>query len=261
MRRNNSAEEKIKAGLSGQSFLLGITGGVGAGKSRVLSTIKADFPVFLIEADEVGRELMEPGKAVFSALVAHYGEEILLPDGMIDRRKLAEIGLRDEESQRVLNELEHPVIKDEILRRIQRIEEEYPGKTAAASVRKSPDENPETGLFSDGGSEESGCFFVRPRKPVILLEAALLVEGGLSDLCDEVWYIFAPKEERIRRLMKSRGYSRKKALSVMARQLTYREFRTHSDYLIHNGSDFTITQAEIHRRMKEIFTYLCDSEA
>ncbi len=223
MRRNNSAEEKIKAGLSGQSFLLGITGGVGAGKSRVLSTIKADFPVFLIEADEVGRELMEPGKAVFSALVAHYGEEILLPDGTIDRKKLSDIGMKDEESQKTLNALEHPIIREEILRKIREIEKTH-------------------------------------EKPVVLLEAALLVEGHLAELCDEVWYIFAPKEERIRRLMKSRGYSRKKALSIMARQLSYREFRAHSDYMIRNGSDFTITQAEIDRRMKEIYASLCDSE-
>ena len=224
MRQNNAEEEKKKAGLSGKAFLIGITGGVGAGKSRVLGEIKARFPVHLILADEVGRELMEPGKPVFSALRAHYGEEILLPQGTIDRRKLSDIGMKDEESQRVLNELEHPIIRKEILRQIRGIEER----------------------------SES--------RPVILLEAALLVEGHLAELCDEVWYIFAPKEERIRRLMKSRGYSRKKALSIMARQLTYREFRAHSDYLIHNGSDFSITQAEIDRRMKEIYASLCDSE-
>ena len=231
MRRNNSAEEKKKAGLSGSAYLIGITGGVGAGKSAVLSEIKACFPVFLIEADETGRELMEPGKPVFSALLAHYGEEILLSDGTIDRRKLSDIGMKDEESQKILNGLEHPIIKDEILRRIREIE--------------------------DGGKDALGK---KTERPVILLEAALLVEGNLSELCDEVWYIFAPKAVRLKRLRESRGYSREKALSIMARQLSYREFRAHSDYVIHNGSDFTITQADIHRRMKEIFTSLCDSE-
>ena len=123
------------------------------------------------------------------------------------------------------------IIKDEILRRIREIE--------------------------DGGKDALGK---KTERPVILLEAALLVEGNLSELCDEVWYIFAPKAVRLKRLRESRGYSREKALSIMARQLSYREFRAHSDYVIHNGSDFTITQADIHRRMKEIFTSLCDSE-
>ena len=212
---------------AGKSILIGITGGIGAGKSTVLSEIQAFFPVYLIAADEVGRELMEPGKSVFSALTAHYGSEILQEDGTINRAKLSEIGMKDEESQKILNAIEHPIIKDEILKRIAGITEV---------------------------SQENGT------KPVILLEAALLVEGGLDTVCDEVWFISAPKEIRVERLIESRGYSRKKALQIIARQLPYRTFLENCDHVIRNGADLSKTQAAVRRRMKEITASLCDSE-
>ena len=218
-----------------RSMVIGITGGIGAGKSTVLSEINALFPVFLIEADEVGRELMEPGKSVFSALVAHYGDEILQEDGQIDRAKLTTIGMKDEESQKTLNAIEHPIIRAEILQRIKDIEQSFP---ALPADRKLPGQ----------------------RFPVILLEAALLEEGGLTEVCDEVWFISAPKAVRIKRLQKSRGYTKAKAESIIARQLSYREFLKHSDHVIHNGSDPGKTRAEVSRRMKEIFSLICDSE-
>ncbi len=237
MRRNKDRSPLSQDGSAekcrrnyGNSCVVGITGGVGAGKSTVLSDIKARFPVFLIEADEVGRELMEPGKSVFSALVAHYGKTILSGDGSIDRAKLAEIGLKDEESQRTLNAIEHPLIRDEILKRIAEIE---------ALSKKDTD---------------------HVRVPVILLEAALLIEGGLTAICDEVWFVSAPKKIRIERLKKSRGYTDQKAGQIIARQLSYREFLKNADHVIHNGSDFSKTRAEIDRRMKEIYASLCDSE-
>ena len=96
--------------------------------------------------------------------------------------------------------------------------------------------------------------------PVILLEAALLIEGKLDEICDEVWFVSAPKPVQIRRLMENRGYSRKKAESIIARQLSYRDFLRHSDHVIHNGSDFSKTTAEIDRLMKGIYATICDSE-
>ena len=224
MRPSKKKKQADRPRNSDKSFLIGITGGIGAGKSTVLDAIKARFPVFLIEADETGRKLMEPGKSVFLALVRHYGPQILREDGTIDRVKLTEIGMKDEESQKELNEVEHPIIKEEILEEIRRIEE--------------------------------SC----DTMPVILLEAALLIEGKLDEICDEVWFVSAPKPVRIRRLMENRGYSRKKAESIIARQLSYREFLRHADRVIHNGSDFSKTTAEIDRLMKGIYATICDSE-
>ncbi len=69
------------------------------------------------------------------------------------------------------------------------------------------------------------------------LEAALLIEGKCDAIMDEVWYVYAPRYERIRRLANDRGYSREKILSIMKRQLTEREFRRHADRVINNTGD------------------------
>lgn len=113
MRQNNGKEDRFP-----DKKVIGITGGVGAGKSSVLTHILTHFDVSVLMADNVGAELMEPGKSVFIALIQAYGKEILKDNGEIDKKKLARIAFQDEESQKKINAVEHPLIKEEIERRI-----------------------------------------------------------------------------------------------------------------------------------------------
>ena len=101
-----------------RSKVIGVTGGIGAGKSRVIRWLSEHFSLFLIEADQVGAELMEPGKAVYSALLEAYGEKILAPDRTIDKKALSAIAFSSDEAQDRVNAIEHPLICDEIRRRI-----------------------------------------------------------------------------------------------------------------------------------------------
>ena len=96
----------------------GLTGGVGAGKSEILRYILAHYDARIIQADEVGRVLMEPGKAVYRALVRSFGEEILDPDGRIDRQRFAALLFSDPEALKKANEVEHPIIRTSIRMRI-----------------------------------------------------------------------------------------------------------------------------------------------
>lgn len=96
--------------------IIGITGGIGSGKSLVLSYIESHYDVTVIRADDVGHELMAPGRSVYEALVSYYGERILRENRTIDTGHLAAIGLRDQASQAILNGIEHPLIREEILR-------------------------------------------------------------------------------------------------------------------------------------------------
>lgn len=191
--------------------VIGITGGVGAGKSTVLQYLEKQYGVTVIMADEVGRELMAPGKSVYKALVENYGEGILKADGCIDTAAVAKIAFKDAESQQRINAIEHPIIKDEIVARIREAESN-----------------------------------------MIVVEAALLKEGGLTELCDEVWYIYTQRDERIRRLMESRGYSEEKCRQVIKRQLTDKAFRSISDRVIDNSGDAEKTKKRIDREMKRI---------
>jgi len=194
-----------------QSKVIGITGGIGAGKSRVIRWLSDNYSVCLIEADRVGAELMEPGKSVYGALLKEFGEQILGEDGRIDKASLSKIAFRDEESQQRVNALEHPLIRDEIRRRI-----------------------------------------TSTRHRFVLLEAALLFEGGLAADCQEVWYVRTSEEIRIERLMSSRGYTREKCEAILALQLSDEEFLKAADAVIDNGRDFGETASVLASEMKRL---------
>lgn len=96
------------------SYVIGVTGGVGAGKSKVLSMLQEEFGVEVILADEVGRRLMEPEGACFQSVVELFGSEIVREDGTLDRQKIASVVFRDKEQLNRLNALIHPAVKAEI---------------------------------------------------------------------------------------------------------------------------------------------------
>ncbi len=99
-------------------WILGITGGVGCGKSTVLDILQKEYGAYVIQADIVAHELMEPGQTSYKAIVEHFGQEILAEDGHIDRKALGAIVFADEEKLALLNSLTHPAVKMEIRRRI-----------------------------------------------------------------------------------------------------------------------------------------------
>lgn len=189
---------------------IGITGGVGSGKSSVLDYIKRHYSAYVILADEVGHQLMEPGGATYDRLIEVYGNGILMEDGTIDKKKLAEIAFKDAASIQKINGLTHPLICKTIVKEMEKI-------------------------------EKSGKY------EFLFLETAILEESGMSDECDWVWYIHAPDEVRIERLMASRGYSRQRCKAIMKQQMEEEKFYKIADYVIENGGDFEETKAQIHR--------------
>ena len=98
--------------------IIGITGGVGSGKSTVLEYLEKECGACIIQADLVARELMEPGGSSYRAVAAEFGEGILASDGSIDRGALAAIVFSDEEKLARLNALTHPLVKEEVQRRM-----------------------------------------------------------------------------------------------------------------------------------------------
>ncbi len=174
--------------------VIGVTGGVGVGKSTVLSLLQEGWAARIIQADTVARELMEPGGSCFQAVTEAFGAGILGADGAIDRGALAEIVFHSETRRQELNALTHPRVYEEVQARIAAAEE-----------------------------------------TLVVYETALPEEARLRELCREIWYIYAPEEVRIRRLMASRGYSREKCLNVMHSQKPEEVFRRLADRVIDNG--------------------------
>lgn len=191
--------------------VIGITGGVGAGKSTVLEYLRDRTDSVLVQADLVGHEVMEPDGSCFAAVVKLFGKEILGEDGRIDRGRVASIVFQDGKMLEKLNQIIHPAVKAEVLRRIQE------------------------------AKEKGRSFF--------FLEAALIFEDHYDAICDDLWYIYADESIRRQRLMDSRGYSKEKADSIFANQLTEEFFRSHCGYVIENNGDLSETYRQIEERI------------
>ncbi|QNM05914.1 dephospho-CoA kinase [Qiania dongpingensis] len=177
--------------------IIGVTGGVGAGKSTVLEILKEDYGAGILMADEIGRELMEPEGACFAQVRDAFGEGVMKRDGTLDRGKIASAVFRDQAALKRLNGIIHPAVRKETERRLQDL-------------------------------EISG-------KEIAVIETAILFEAGYEDICDVVWYVYADEETRIQRLMKSRGYGRDKCREIMANQMPDSEFRRRSGVVIDNS--------------------------
>lgn len=91
-------------------FMLGITGGVGSGKSRILAILKEDYGFHVIQADQVAKDLMQPGMESYLAVVGYLGPSVLLEDKSLDRAAMAEIIFHDPEKRRGVDERTHPLV-------------------------------------------------------------------------------------------------------------------------------------------------------
>ncbi len=192
---------------------IGITGGVGAGKSELLAYIEKNYNSRILLADTVGHLVKEPGQPCYEKLVALLGKEILSPDGQIDRKAMAERIFADPELLEQVNGMIHPAVETYILEQIH-----------LEQVRGTLD-----------------FFFI---------EAALLIECGYEDKVDELWYIYADREVRARRLKAARGYSDEKIQEIMDSQLSEEEFRRHCQVVIDNSGSLQDAYRQIDEILK-----------
>lgn len=187
--------------------IIGITGGVGAGKSTVLDYLREQFHAYVIQADQVGHQVMEPGEICYSQVIALFGEHILKKDKTIDRKAVSDVVFGNEEKLKKLNGIIHPAVRQSVLEEIQLQKEK---KTA-----------------------------------IVVVEAALLLEEHYEKFCDKVWYVHTDREIRISRLMENRGYSREKSENIISSQAPDEYFAKHADYIIRNNGDIKDTWLQV----------------
>lgn len=189
-------------------LVIGITGGVGAGKSSVLKALDEHCNCKIILADDVGNTVKEPGQSCYFQIVDLLGKDILKEDSTIDKLKMAEKIFANEDILKQVNHIIHPAVEKYILNDIQ----------------------------TEREKKEIDVFF---------LEAALLIEAGYVIYLDELWYIFSEKNVRIKRLKESRGYSDEKIRQIMDKQLSDDDFRMYADVVLDNSNEFQSTFAQI----------------
>ena len=190
----------------------GITGGAGTGKSEVIKMLQQNFGGCVIMSDEVARELMQKGNISYQLIVEYFGRDILMDDGEIDRKKLADHVFNNKEALEKLNSMTHPYVKDEIRKLI-------------------------------AEAEASGeCRFVA-------LESAILLECGYEDICDEFWYVYTKPEIRRQRMKETRNYSDEKVDSVMRNQQPDEVFFEQCSFVIKNNTTLSDVYAQLKEKL------------
>lgn len=188
---------------------IGITGGVGAGKSAILDYLKNKSDTKVMLADEIAHELMVPGTQCYDRLKAEFGtEDIYQKDGFFDRIKLAQVIFSDDEKRKKLNGIVHPAVRKYVIGQ-------------AAYERK------------------------EGKIKLLVLEAALLIEEHYDEICDELWYIYTSEENRRIRLKKQRNYSDEKINEIFNSQLTDEKFRKACRVVIDNNGTIEAAEAQI----------------
>ena len=190
--------------------VIGITGGVGSGKSRILEILKNDYGADIILADDTAKELMEPGKPGLVKVVEALGDSFIRGDGSVDRAALAELIFRDHKARKTVNDIIHPMAWAAIEEKIQR----------------SP-------------------------SLLVIMETAI-VEEKMHDICQEIWYVYTSRENRIQRLMENRGYTRQKCEAIMDSQWSDSQFRSVCQRQIDNNGFIEETRNQIREIIKEL---------
>ncbi|MDN3351065.1 dephospho-CoA kinase [Actinomadura sp. DC4] len=190
---------------------VGLTGGIGSGKSEVSRRL-VSLGAVLVDADAVAREVVEPGTPGLAAVVAEFGEDILRPDGTLDRDRLGLIVFADDGRRKRLNAIVHPLVGE----RMQALVEEAPGGA------------------------------------VVVYDVPLLAENGLAGLYDLVVVVDTPVEEQVRRLTELRGMTEEAARARIAAQATREDRRAVADRVIDNSGTLESLHAQVDKLWTEL---------
>ncbi|MGH2692117.1 MAG: dephospho-CoA kinase [Actinomycetota bacterium] len=178
-------------------ILVGLTGGIGSGKTTVAGMLAARGAV-VVDADELAREALEPGTRAFKHVCDLFGEEILTRDGRIDRAALARVIFSDEERRRSLESILHP----EVFRLLAEAVERF-----------------------------------RDTDEVVVFDAPLIIETGFHEAVDVLVVVTAPVEQRMERVRRDRGMSEAEAAVRIAAQAAPEARDAAADVLIHNDGN------------------------
>lgn len=191
--------------------VIGITGGVGSGKSEVLNYLHSRYDAVIMEADRTGHELLSQDEGIARAVKEEFSESITDEYGRIDREKLGSLCFRDSKRLEKLNEIIHPAVKRRFYEEVKR-------------------------------AREQGI-------KIFVIEAALLIEGGYREDVDSLWYIYSNRKLRMQRLAKNRGYSEEKSRNIMENQLSEELYQAHSSVIIDNSGTLADMYSQVDRAL------------
>lgn len=185
--------------------VIGVTGTSGVGKTTVCEILNKKFNAYIVDADEVARELSKKGNMYLQAIAEYFGQDILDSDGNLKRKELASLIYNDKVKREALNSITFKYVVEEIKRRVNLAKEE----------------------------------------DTVVIDAALLFESKLNEACDIVLGIIADEAQKIERIHKRDNITEEMAKKRIAVQITDEELLKKADYVITNTGDIQILEKDI----------------
>jgi len=202
-------------------FVIGLTGGLGTGKTTVAEMLREKGAV-VINADQLGHQVYEPGRPAYREIIEAFGPQVVGEDGAIDRRRLAQVVFADPQALARLNRITHPRIREAIRERLAQ-------------------------LARDGAQ-------------VVVLEAALLLEAGWDDLVDEVWVTMAPPEVAAQRAAARSGLPLEEAMARIRAQMDNEERARRAQVVIDTGRPLEETRRQVEEEWQKLMARLAAKE-
>jgi dephospho-CoA kinase len=198
-------------------LIVGLTGGVASGKTAVSQVLKEEG-AYIIDADQIARELVQPHTPAWNELIRAFGKEILQEDESIHRKKLADKVFADPEKRKLLNEILHPRITEEMNRRTKEIGQEDPDA-------------------------------------IIVIDAPLLIEVGYHRKMEKLIVVTSTEAQQIERLKERDGINPDEALRIFASQMALEEKVKLADFVIRNVGSLEETRKrakEVFNELKNV---------
>ena len=192
--------------------VIGITGGIGCGKSALIAAIGQEYKCRILLADNIANFLKEPGQRCYEPLVYLLGKGVLDEAGLMDKKKMSDMIFGNEALLELVNAVVHPAVKQYIC---ECIEEER----------------------------------VKGQVEYVFVEAALFIEAGYRDIVDSLWYIYAREDVRIKRLQEGRGYTLEKIHNIMNNQLQEDVFRKYCDVTVDNSGSLENSMVQVRKEL------------
>jgi len=191
-------------------YVIGLTGNIGSGKSTVLRML-GQLGAKAIDADNLAHEVMRKGTSVWQAIVDAFGDEVLTPDGVIDRKRLGSLVFDDHEALERLENIVHPAVDERFREIIQEADEQ-----------------------------------------VIVVEAVKIIESGIYPELSALWLVTCPAEERLRRLLETRGVNEEEVRERLKAQMTEEKQAQLADVVIDNSGTPPHTWEQVRREWNKI---------
>ncbi|MGM9932810.1 dephospho-CoA kinase [Pradoshia sp.] len=182
--------------------IIGLTGGIASGKSTVSNWLLSQgYPV--VDADIAARKVVEPGMPALEKIRKAFGDDVLLPDGTLDRKRLGSIIFANEEKRQTLNAIVHPAVREWMRQETER-------------------------AFGEGAS-------------IVIMDIPLLFESKLTHMVEETILVYVTKETQLKRLMERDGYMEADALARIHAQMPIDEKKELADYIVDNNGPISET--------------------